>query len=319
MKRIITIFCLAITSAFFLLVTPSNGYVFAAEASKNVQVLNDKSDSQITLGQAQNILSTYLSKNGISYEIGTQQYIDYLLELLSKNSKDYPGLDHYDAVRAYASTYLSNIDGEEQIDNPTGLPSSEKEDSVQKIQNSNIEADKQTDNPTRNSNLVNSLTSFSYNVSAAMSYVDKYWYYRNLSYPFFYSDCTNFASQVIHAGGYAMHDGWHVKGTYGPEHYDFTGSWVNVKDFYSYWVKTRDHAHRTFKGYHSGIYTYADKGDIIQLYDQKGSNGLYHTIVVTGKSDGYLLYSGHTNSRHNNKLDDKAVNPDTNDFVVIKF
>jgi hypothetical protein len=42
----------------------------------------------------------------------------------------------------------------------------------------------------------------SYNRSAATAYADQYWSSYNPNYPSFPSDCTNYASQVLNAGGF---------------------------------------------------------------------------------------------------------------------
>lgn len=51
---------------------------------------------------------------------------------------------------------------------------------------------------------VTTSTAFAYNRDKAVDYAEKYWSTRNSEYDSFDNDCTNFASQVLKAGGYSV-------------------------------------------------------------------------------------------------------------------
>ncbi|MGU8664043.1 amidase domain-containing protein [Clostridium perfringens] len=151
-----------------------------------------------------------------------------------------------------------------------------------------------------------------YNASAAVNYAHKYYEDYNPGFVAYSSDCQNFVSQCVYAGGIPMTDYWHH---YTSKYYtyDVTPSWRLVPDFYTY-IKNN--------GYTWGNDYYYDwrLGDVVQMYNP--STGIYsHSVILTGRDpvDGIALYTAHTNNRYDFKLTDGLDEGDFDDWRYIKF
>ncbi|MGG4032448.1 amidase domain-containing protein [Paenibacillus cisolokensis] len=147
---------------------------------------------------------------------------------------------------------------------------------------------------------------YTYNRTAVQNYVDKYWDNYNPDYIEYSNDCTNFASQAIHAGGIPMYI--QPNGSdYNPSwYYNINAggwlrslSWINVDELFDL---LRNYS--TIDAVASNLSGMAI-GDIIQ-YD-KGSDGdKNHTAIVSyietpawDPSKRYVYVSYHTTDRHN--------------------
>lgn len=130
-----------------------------------------------------------------------------------------------------------------------------------------------------------------YNATKAVAYAKQYAKVPNLEYTFFVSggDCTNFASQVLKAGGKIPNATWKP----------YTVPWINANSFVSLfrgqneqdvgWTGNRGNSYNT------------KVGDIIAI-DYASDGDYNHLMIVTGK--GYtstygtvLYYSAHTEPR----------------------
>ena len=108
-------------------------------------------------------------------------------------------------------------------------------------------------------------------------------------------NCTNFVSQCIYAGScvmnYTMDFGWYYINSS-----DRAPAWSSVEYLYDYLTGAPD-----FITANGGIGPYgievdsigAIEGDVVQLADESGD--FYHTLIITGFSDGETLVSAHTN------------------------
>ena len=151
-----------------------------------------------------------------------------------------------------------------------------------------------------------------YNASAAVNYAHKYYEDYNPGFVAYNSDCQNFVSQCVYAGGVPMTDYWHH---YTSKYYtyDVTPSWRLVPDFYTY-IKNN--------GYTWGNDYYYDwrVGDVVQMYNP--STEVYsHSVILTGRDpvDGIALYTAHTNNRYDFKLTDGLKEGKFSDWRYIKF
>ena len=149
-----------------------------------------------------------------------------------------------------------------------------------------------------------------YSPSEAVAYAQKYALgYNSAAYDVFSSDCTNFVSQCLVAGGktrtkpsnytrlgaiyettsywYSMHSP-SIK-----DKFYVSTSFIRVRDFYTYW-KTRG-ALVTTGLTKAQLQSKAQKGDIVQLKNAEGS--WYHSIIITSGSKGSWKYCGHTSNR----------------------
>ena len=108
-------------------------------------------------------------------------------------------------------------------------------------------------------------------------------------------DCTSFVSQCIYAGSCQMNFtrdfGWYY---ISPE--DRAPAWSSVEYFYDFITGAPDFSSRNggigpygIEVDSTGVY----EGDVVQLADETGD--FYHTLIITGFTEGQTLVSAHTN------------------------
>lgn len=127
-----------------------------------------------------------------------------------------------------------------------------------------------------------------FDVLGACNYAEKFALTSNPMYKTFEKnggDCTNFISQILHAGGIPLTDTWKP----------YTHPWIRVQDFYWY---------LTFKGIGIKVpegYPLS-KGYVIQFYTPKLGR-YFHTGFVTHElTDGDYLYCCHSYNKLNYPL-----------------
>lgn len=180
-----------------------------------------------------------------------------------------------------------------------------------------------------------SASSTGISTSKSVSYAKKHALNPNTpTYPAFGSDCTNFVSQCIKAGG--------KKFTYAPSYkkkpakYETTKYWysyhytsvspyhrykqstsfIRVSDFYTYW-KNKGAKVISCKN-RSTLQDKAKLGDVVQLSkkNSSGKNVYYHTIIITDGKKGNWKYCGRTNNVKDAPISKIAS---TNSFRIIRI
>lgn len=148
-----------------------------------------------------------------------------------------------------------------------------------------------------------------YDRDAAKSYAEHYAEIgNNKEYPLFKdNDCTNFVSQVLHAGGmnmegniYNEQDNWFCRTTNSSNLYDVSLTWRSAKYFRKYWGNDNGvgcnkankfititvlEALNNFEN----IFEILDIGDVIQYGDPKNNNYPYHSQVIHAKEYNPVL------------------------------
>ena len=137
-----------------------------------------------------------------------------------------------------------------------------------------------------------------YNRARAVEYARRWALARN---PLFINfagrggDCTSFVSQCVYAGSCQMNFtqdfGWYYISTT-----DRAPAWSSVEYFYDFMTGAPN-----FRTRNGGIGPYGIEvdstgvleGDVVQLADETGD--FYHTLLITGFSEGQTLVSAHTN------------------------
>lgn len=137
-----------------------------------------------------------------------------------------------------------------------------------------------------------------YNRARAVEYARRWALSRNPLFTNFAGrggDCTNFVSQCIYAGSCQMNFtpdyGW-----YYITETDRAPAWSSVEFFYDFFTGRSD-----FITMNGGVGPYgfevdstgAIEGDVVQLADDTGD--FYHTLIISGFSDGQTLVCAHTN------------------------
>ncbi|MFD7395085.1 amidase domain-containing protein [Streptomyces virginiae] len=141
----------------------------------------------------------------------------------------------------------------------------------------------------------------SYNYTAMANYADRYWRNHNGSYRTYSSDCTNFISQAMRAGGWGTTSGSassradNRKWFYGSFSWTTSYTWAGAENWW--WFASR-HSGRTYmlnSPWSLGM------ADVLQA-DWDRNDVVDHTMIVTavGGSERYLTYR--SNSTHNRKL-----------------
>jgi hypothetical protein len=141
-----------------------------------------------------------------------------------------------------------------------------------------------------------------YNRVSATDYARKHCKnHNNGQYPYIDdNDCTNFASQVLHAGGIPMSDAWYCKpsswrdtcwlgvrinGYSCEDDYKFPPQWAVVDDLYNYLICN--------KLARECVAAAAKAGDLIQYHNP--SDGWHHTAVILNSVNGNFQIAYHTN------------------------
>lgn len=187
------------------------------------------------------------------------------------------------------TTQVSDVDAEATTDDGGGAPD-EDEGSKDDASDTTPLSDTRGD----------SKAAASYSYTKMVAYADKYWKRHNSDYRTYGTDCTNFISQAMRAGG------WKPVGAIAPRtnnKFWFYGSntlltsytWAAAENWY--WF-AKKHSKRTKMLDNVWKLAYAD---VLQA-DWKRDNNIDHTMIVTKKYNGtpYLTY--HTSDTHNKSL-----------------
>ena len=153
-----------------------------------------------------------------------------------------------------------------------------------------------------NINRVSARASYSYNRYAAIGYASRYANNYNTNYPSYSSDCQNFVSQCVHAGGIPASAYW----------YSGTAQWVNVNSFNTYMTQN-GYAYDKY-----GTAAYANLGDVVQFYNSNKKT-YSHSVILTGGNSSYWYYSGHTTNRYNYPLAASYPSTTYTTIITIQF
>lgn len=279
---------------------------------------SSSSGNELTVGAVEQEVEKYLRENKPEIELGSEAYIEYLVDLLTY--EDDPIIaenQYYDEIKIYASEYLSQLNEPNSINVESNkaeliveLNSDIKEKTIEdvileakaeEIMVSQISVIKEPEYSTM----------ATYSDSAAVKYARKYCESRNAQYNKYSSDCTNFVSQCVKAGGKNMTKpssiptGIKSTTTYwysvryldgnNEVHYKWkeSSSFIRVADFYTYWKG---------KGITTASYSTKAKlqngaaiGDVVQL--KNGDGKWYHSIIITGGTKGDRTYCAHSKNR----------------------
>lgn len=286
-----------------LLFISSHGFSYAKE--------NNKFDSKSTIGNIEQIVIEYISENSLSIELGTKEYMEFLLlQLIEDADSTLASHPKYKEVCAYASIYLNELDKAQMYNDFIGdkvfiLDQFVRDKTLEKVQ---IEVKEKEQNDKREAGKELDLNILSsYNSTAAANYAIEWGNGRNGLYNSHLKDCTNFVSQAVSAGGKSQeftnpvptgitntttqwysirYEEWHTN------HFVYrwkeSSSWIGVDACHSYW--TRKGASSTNFTTRAAVQNYARVGDVVQL---KNSNGAwYHSIMITKIENGVFYYSG---------------------------
>lgn len=335
-----------------LLIAAFNTLNVAAK-SKDKIISNDS----VTMGQLQDIVLDYFKSNGISYQVGTPEYLSYITDqLLYGTDQELKKLDCYDMITAYFVHY-KNIYEDAIIKNSLNsyvrmdlndlslaAESVETEDflntTVEMLQQEFSDLTQIDEGlPLLEDEQVTTYSITSYVPSAAVNYALKWAGNENSSSPDYHKhnpnyiyfsdvDCTNFVSQCLYAGHIPM-NGKPADPDPGVE--NSTSKWyyaefnqVTMLDAYTTsWCRALDFYKYFCKKVKN--YMYTKKADIIKnckagdvvQFAHKTTGEIYHSVIITQKGPNTASYCGHTNHRYNTNV--TIFNEEINKFVLMHF
>ncbi|MGI5873686.1 MAG: amidase domain-containing protein [Bacillota bacterium] len=161
--------------------------------------------------------------------------------------------------------------------------------------------------------LLFSVPAYAYNATKAVNYADTYALQPNNSFRYFSGhDCTNFASQIIAAGGVKQSGNWYYNNGH-----NYSATWT-VADSFKWYIKDIYGATRLASGwtktgrYHGSVYLYPyinnsanipASGKVVVFYDWHDDGIIDHTsyCVGTGYSLDQNIYSDLVNQHSTNR------------------
>ncbi len=181
------------------------------------------------------------------------------------------------------------------------------------------------------------ITGHYYNRNKAIKYA-KYWAYRtNKQYYSSSSDCANFVSQCLYAGGIPMNKKWHSYRTFNKAKFwwdprsiisykywydwDITSTWRLVKDQYNYFKSSSYAKGRITISSNGASIEFASKvahkGDPMYL-DDDGNGIPNHAVIISKVSYGKMIYyAGHTKSRYDWPLSKYLNNQSKKAYIIL--
>lgn len=121
-----------------------------------------------------------------------------------------------------------------------------------------------------------------------------------MRYPVYVSDCTNFASHILRAGGFDPNPDWHYNGGLYP-----TGhlTWIQAPGFVQYWSLIRGYLGPVCTTA-SAVNAYASPGDFLVWWNTD-TYTWYHTQFVQSKIGVEIYCTQHTSNYYNVRFNDR--------------
>ena len=162
-----------------------------------------------------------------------------------------------------------------------------------------------------------------YDRKKVKEYIDKWWDDRNKEYYSYKTDCANFVSQSLYAGGIEMKEDWHsYKGEKisgfnlkGLLHNNYKYNW-DVSDAWRLAKRQFDYFSNKYHGFINGevlqLWTvegmeYNIENSNIQVGDlmyfaEKEDRKIYHATIISKIEDNKIYFAGHTSDRKEQDL-----------------
>lgn len=232
--------------------------------------------TNVTISEIESALNTYISENNLDIEAGTPEYIEFLTNLSMTN--EYPDIDGTQLryFRAYASVYLSNASTQSGNIRAVNLLANDGDKTIAEIKQENMELAQALE---QHQPIQQRQPREAYAIILAKDYARKYAIIPDYSYPVYLSDCTNFASHILRAGGFSPNPDWHYDADLYP-----AGNlvWVRAAGFVEYWSLIRGYLGEVCTSA-SQVNAYTDEGDFL-VWMNIDTIEWYHTQFVQSKN-----------------------------------
>ena len=315
-KKCFSCFIVACLSMACCFVSFANDNFPPGEIPKNSVYANlpDPFDPNVQFSEIENGIKDFILTRELGIEVGSEAYVDLMYSFLYgeiENISDITERYFYD----YASVYVVEVQKTLAMESKRAKSNEDKTFDIEL--NGTIEEIKQ-----KNSDAVNSMLqipenqpavqSANFNLSKAQAYAQAYAHTWNPVYGHFSSDCTNFASQILHAAGMPMVAGrWQYNGNEMARN-----TWNVAHYFMEYFGSERGYA---YGGYttKAQVNANARPGDFLG-YMANDTNTIWHVCFVQSKSGGKIYITQHTRDTYNEKWDNiNITNPST--YVINRF
>lgn len=281
----------------------------AEDSSESYKVLLPETFSfDVTMDEIANSIDQYIVEHNMKINRNTEEYAELLHNFCFS---DFPDLTETELryYQAYASVYLSkpmSISNYVLEDNRTIGEIKEKN---QQLTEKLITAAEQWQ-PDK----VNFRFS-AYDLYAAREYAHTYALTPNpnFDYHFIRGDCTNFASQILYAGGMSPNSEWTFDKSNELGHIP----WINANAFMEYWTITRGFMGPVCRSVND-VKNAADAGDFIAWHN-KDTYAFYHIqFVQTKTADREIYCTQHTPNYYNEKFSSRVSDSAfKNEYVMI--
>lgn len=270
----------------------------AAKENNSSNALPSTLSYEVTFREIQNDIIDYSTSQGI--EFASQEYDDLLYSFIFSPPEELSDVKQT-YYSAYASVYFGRNNFNDILDK-----------SINQIREENIalEASAQASIEQQSEPHIQ----IAYNLEAAQEYASAYAMVNNYSYPEYGADCTNFASQILFAGGFNTTSLWNIWAGPGTIAWQ---TWVNAGAFCTYWGD-----HRGYIGKTCTSLAEANKnskpGDFL-VWRNKTTLEYEHTQFVQTKVNGYIYCTQHSPSYYRQRLSDRITDAAFNNSVVYQL
>lgn len=282
---------------------------------------NDSFDFNIKLGDIESQILDYFSKNNISMNAENPNFSTYLTEIVDDQTNPIHNEAFFEYVKEFAYIY----------DNRIGSIQASDGSNTNEINIARLELLAKSFADIKNENVNNILTSEAggklikpqtrrnktLNVANASSYARKFALDRNLNFPNYRADCTNFASQILYYGNVEPSSAVNASG----HSWLFTGggtlAWYNAHQFLNYWSAEG----KPVAGFSTaaGVKGAAREGYFLG-YQSKKTYEVHHIAYVNKKVGNKIYISQHITDRRDYDWDALAGTVLSSDSVlVLKF
>lgn len=313
-------------------------------------------DDNVTLGEIQVVLEQYLNENYPELEIGEEEFFDFVKEQLLgekidealSQKSEYPLIHAYlvEYYNAYSDYKMCKEMLQEDLGRQTKAVIDESQCLVYDDTDKTVEfiitdeflersiGEIKAQNEV-NDTLPNDKFSIkaAYSSSSAIKYARQYALGWNTVYPKYSSDCTNFVSQCLKAGGVPTKGSRSTKGTYSTttewfckyttykpndqnvyRDHAVSTSWIRAVDFKKYMTSVAKSTKTVTSK--SSLLSNCSAGNVVILCD-KTTGSPYHCIIISSKTSSKATYCGHTTNRKDANI--SGLNDTKDKFFILKF
>lgn len=270
----------------------------AAKENNSSNALPSTLSYEVTFREIQNDIIDYSTSQGI--EFASQEYDDLLYSFIFSPPEELSDVKQT-YYSAYASVYFGRNNFNDILDK-----------SINQIREENIalEASAQASIEQQYEPHIQ----IAYNLEAAQEYASAYAMVNNYSYPEYGADCTNFASQILFAGGFNTTSLWNIWAGPGTIAWQ---TWVNAGAFCTYWGDHRGYIGKTCTSL-AEVNKNSKPGDFL-VWRNKTTLEYEHTQFVQTKVNGYIYCTQHSPSYYRQRLSDRITDAAFNNSVVYQL